>query len=207
MIHESDGRARHVRRLAACAAAMVLALVPAGTAAAATGPATPAAGAHPALISSQLSIDMQTQEQDEWCWVASGDTIASYLGHGTDQNSFCDLAHGYDTGTQCPNEPGYLSYDQQAFQSLGVSPGTESGALSFNTIVSEINGNRPILTGISWTSGGGHAEVIYGYDQGSQTISFGDPWPSDNRYNQMQYSEYVSNGQFTWDDALYQIGA
>ncbi|MEZ0109599.1 hypothetical protein ABH920_003613 [Catenulispora sp. EB89] len=155
----------------------------------------------------ELGIDMQVQQQDEWCWAASGDTIATFLGHGTDQNSFCDLAIGQDTSQQCPNQPGQLAWDQNAFQSLGISPGVESGAVGFDQIVSDIDAGHPLETGISWTAGGGHAEVIYGYDSASQTISFGDPWPDDQRMNQMDYNSYVSNDQFTWDDTLSQIGA
>lgn len=166
----------------------------------AAGPAAPA--------DSQLGIDMQTQQQDEWCWVASGDTIATYLGNGTDQNTFCDLAQGYDTSQQCPDQAGELSYDQTAFSALGLSPGTEAGGpTSFDQIVSDINANHPEETGIAWTAGGGHAEVIYGYDSSSQSIYYGDPWPDDQRMNEVSYSYYVSNDQFNWTDTLYGIGA
>jgi hypothetical protein len=183
--------------LGALVAALILVPVTSATAAPAATPGD-----------SQLSINMQTQQNDEWCWVASGDTIATYLGHGTDQNSFCDLALGQDTSQQCANEAGELSWDQQAFSALGLSPGTDAnGATSFDQVVSDINANHPEETGIAWTSGGGHAEVIYGYDQSSQSIYFGDPWPSDQRQNEMAYSDYVSNGQFNWTDTLYQIGA
>ncbi|MFJ4183849.1 papain-like cysteine protease family protein [Kitasatospora sp. NPDC089509] len=157
---------------------------------------------------SKLNIDMEAQEQDQWCWAASGNTIATFLGHGTSQNSFCDLAYGQSTDYQCPNQPGQLSWVQTALSSLGVSPGQETGALPFDTIVSEVNAGRPIETGISWVAGGGHAQVIYGYDQSSQSIYWGDPWPSSNRYNLGSYSYYAGdNGQFNWNDSLYQIGA
>lgn len=194
-------------RLAAVAAlATALATVPV-SAVAAERSGAPATAASPAYTSNQLNISMQTQQQDEWCWVASGNTIATYLGHGTDQNSFCDLAHGMSTYYQCPNQAGYLSYDQTAFQALGLQPGYDAGSsVSFQQIVSDIDANHPEETGISWTSGGGHAEVIYGYDSSQQAIYFADPWPSDQRYNEMAYSDYVSNYQFYWDDTLYGIG-
>jgi hypothetical protein len=196
------GSSRRLRLAAASAVMIALSLASAGTAAAA-----PAAANPKAANNSQLNISMQEQQNDEWCWAASGNTIADFHGHGTDQNSFCDLATGRSTQVQCPNNPGELSWDQKAFRALGVTPGTESGAISFNTIVSEINAGRPMETGISWTQGGGHAEVIYGYDQGSQSIYYGDPWPDDNRLNMSSYSYYVRNGSFTWNDTLYRIGA
>ncbi|TDQ01420.1 papain-like cysteine protease family protein [Labedaea rhizosphaerae] len=193
-----------IRLAAGFAAAACAALFAAAPASAAPAEAQTAS---PAFAARNLGISMQVQQYDQWCWVASGNTIATYLGHGTSQNTFCDLARGYPTSYQCPNQPGYLSWDQRAFSALGVSPGYESGAVSWSTIVSNIDAGHPMETGISWTSGGGHAEVIYGYDSGSQSIYFGDPWPSDNRYNLMSYNAYRSNGQFYWDDTLYNIGA
>ncbi len=66
----------------------------------------------------------------------------------------------------------------------------------------QIDSGRPIETGIYWTAGGGHAQVIYGYDPSTQAISYGDPWPTSPRYSEMYYSSYVSNSQFQWGQAL-----
>ncbi|MFE1753427.1 papain-like cysteine protease family protein [Streptomyces anandii] len=194
-------------RLAAAAVCATL-LAAAPTSAVAAEHSATKAAATAAYASNSLPISMQTQEQNQWCWVASGDTIATYLGYGTDQNSFCDLARGYPTSYQCPNEAGYLSWDQNAFQALGLRSGYETySPVSFSQIVYDIDNNHPEETGISWTSGGGHAEVIYGYDSTAQTIYFADPWPSDQRYNEMTYSDYSSNYEFYWDDTVYEIGA
>ncbi|MFD7581859.1 papain-like cysteine protease family protein [Kitasatospora sp. NPDC059817] len=195
-------------RAALAALCMLAAVVTTGAGTAAASPQAAAGSSQTFAAGSRLNISMQAQEQDQWCWAASGNTIATFLGHGTDQNSFCDLAYGQDTSYQCPNQPGQLSWVQNALSALGVSPGQETGALSFNTIVSEINAGRPIETGISWLAGGGHAQVIYGYDQSNKSIYWGDPWPSSNRYNLASYSYYAGyNGQFNWNDSLYRIGA
>ena len=156
----------------------------------------------------QLPINQQVQQQNQWCWVASGLTIAQYHGKGAgvSQNDFCDLAHGYPRGTRCPNQPGQLQDDQQAFRALGMSVGRVSSPPSFQTVSSEISAGRPIETGIYWNAGGGHAQVIYGYDN-QQTLYYGDPWPSSPRYSQMSYSEYVYNYEFQWGEALYGAGA
>ncbi|MEV6522902.1 papain-like cysteine protease family protein [Longispora sp. NPDC051575] len=168
-----------------------------------TLPATPAFAA-----SKQLGITQQVQSQNQWCWAASGLTIARYLGYGasTSQNTFCDYGRGYPAGTTCPNQPAELSNVQRAFQALGLRPGTVTGALSYTGVQTEINGNRPIETGIYWTAGGGHAQVIYGYDTATNSIFWGDPWPSSQRYSQASHSYYVSNGQFRWAQSLYRIG-
>ena len=157
----------------------------------------------------QLNVQQQTQQQNQWCWVASGLTIARFKGYGanTTQNTFCAYGRGMSAGSSCPNQPGELSNVQRAFQQLGLRPGSVTGALSFSSVQGEIDGSRPIETGIYWTAGGGHAQVIYGYDQASQSVFYGDPWPSSPRYSQARHSSYVSNSQFRWAQSLYRIGS
>ncbi|WP_207401067.1 papain-like cysteine protease family protein [Actinomadura roseirufa] len=154
-----------------------------------------------------LTISQEVQQQNQWCWAASGLTIAKFFNKGNvSQNDFCNLARGYPRGSSCPNQPGQLEWDQRAFQSLGLSPGTVGNPLSFASVQAEIDGRRPIETGIYWTAGGGHAQVIYGYQAAGQTIAYGDPWPSSPRYSEMSHRSYTSNGQFRWGQALYRIG-
>lgn len=175
--------------------------------AAVTGLLAPAATAAPRAATT-LSISQLVQEQNQWCWAASGLTIARFLGYGTSvsQNTFCDYGRGYPANYQCPNQAGELTYVQRAYQALGLRPGSVTSALSFASVQGEITGRRPIETGIYWTAGGGHAQVIYGYDS-SGLVYYGDPWPSSNRYSAMAYSSYVRNGQFEWAQSLYRIGA
>ncbi|WP_207944764.1 papain-like cysteine protease family protein [Actinomadura rubrisoli] len=153
-----------------------------------------------------LQINQEVQQQNQWCWAASGLTIAKFLGKSTSQNEFCNMARNRTAGSQCPNQPGYLEWAQTAFRKLGISAGTVGGPMAFTAIKAEIDGNRPIETGIYWTAGGGHAQVIYGYS-GTSTIAYGDPWPSSPRYSEMSAGSYTSNGQFRWGQALYRVGA
>ncbi|MUN37114.1 hypothetical protein GNZ18_10950 [Actinomadura sp. NEAU-AAG5] len=163
--------------------------------------------ASPSVASAgELQISQEVQQQNQWCWAASGLTIAKFHGKGTTQNEFCNMARNR-SGGQCPNQAGYLEWAQTAFQKLGISRGTVSGPLGFSAIKTEIDGRRPIETGIYWTAGGGHAQVIYGYTDGSQVIAYGDPWPSSPRYSEMTVGQYTNNGQFRWGQALYRVGA
>ncbi|MGY0236331.1 papain-like cysteine protease family protein [Longispora urticae] len=157
----------------------------------------------------KLNLKELVQEKDQWCWAATGLSIAQYLGKGANvsQNQFCLYGRGLSGGT-CPNQPAELSVVQQGLSRVGVSPGREvDGAISFAQVKTEINGNRPIETGVYWTSGGGHARVIYGYDTANSSIFFSDPWGSSQRYQEMTYNSYVSNSQFKWGGSVYQIGA
>ncbi|RJQ78193.1 hypothetical protein D5S17_13495 [Pseudonocardiaceae bacterium YIM PH 21723] len=148
------------------------------------------------------------QEQNQWCWAASGLSIAQYLGKGTNitQNQFCNLSRGLSQNGQCPNQAGYLQWVQTGYRAIGLGAGTTGAALSTAQVQTEITANRPFETAIYWTAGGGHAQVVYAYNASSQTMSYGDPWPASPTYAEMTYNSYKSNGQFRWAETLYQVG-
>ncbi len=155
-----------------------------------------------------LNISMQQQQNSNWCWAASGNTIASYFGYTYSQNQFCDAAFGRSTDSTCPNNQAALDDVQSALSWIGINPGSYvTGYLRYSTVQTEVDANRPVETRIQWSSGGGHMEVLYGYDVSNNWVYWGDPWPSDNRYNWADYWYYVSNNSFTWTHSLYQIGA
>ncbi|AJE86327.1 MULTISPECIES: papain-like cysteine protease family protein [Streptomyces] len=207
MRHRNRTPLRHRRLAALTLAAAALFTVPATTALAApapTGQTAPAAAA----ASNQLGITMQAQEQDNWCWAASGNTIADYYGHDYSQNTFCNAAFGRATDSSCPNSQATLGDVQNAFDWAGINSGSYvSGWLNYATVQSEINADRPVETRIGWTSGGGHMHVIYGFDTASSLVYWGDPWPSSDRYNWASHSWYTSNNSFDWTHSLYRIGA
>jgi hypothetical protein len=179
----------------------------------ATATAAPAAGTGPAAVTPAytyrtLNLTMQAQQASNWCWAASGNTVASYFGYSYSQNQFCNLAFDRSVNSSCPNSQATLGNDQEAFWHIGISTGNYvSGYLSGNTVVDEIDHDRPIITRIQWQSGGGHMMVLYGYDVSRDWLYWGDPWPSDNRYNYGDFDWYVSNSSFYWTHSLYGIGA
>nr|WP_323369508.1 papain-like cysteine protease family protein [Streptomyces alkaliterrae] len=207
------------------AAAAVLVAAPAAPSAAAASTAstasTPAAST-PVLAASaatadsppttaawrRLNITMQAQQYSNWCWAAAGNTIAAYFGRSHNQNAFCNAAFNRAQGTSCPNNQATLGHVQNGLSWAGIRPGSYvNGWLRYDTVQSEINGNRPIETRIGWRSGGGHMHVIYGYDTASSLVYWGDPWPSSDRYNWASHSWYVNNNSFAWTHSLYRIGA
>ncbi|GAA2777918.1 papain-like cysteine protease family protein [Saccharopolyspora taberi] len=157
-----------------------------------------------------LEIRMQEQEKSNWCWDASGNTIADFWGHQLTQTEFCQIAHN-ESGDDCANEQGYLSDQQRVFRYLGFSSaGTYNDwgeTLDYGAVKQEIDAGQPIGTRILWTSGGGHMHVIYGYDDagGRTTVSYGDPLQGAERYNSMDHDAYLSNGEFSWTHTVYGI--
>ncbi|WP_077192142.1 papain-like cysteine protease family protein [Streptomyces lydicus] len=206
--------ARRARRRGLAAAALtvgVLTVLPGTAAAAAAPPAHATVTAHtaPALrTANRLDIAMQAQEQTNWCWAGSGNTIATWYGRNYSQNQFCNAAFNRQQGTTCPNDQATLGNVQNAFNWMGISPGSYvTGWLRYPTVQSEINANRPIETRIQWASGGGHMHVVYGYDTDRNWVYWGDPWASNYRYNWGDFGYYVNGSSFSWTHSLYRIGA
>ena len=161
-----------------------------------------------AATANQLNLTMQSQQYSNWCWAASGNTVAAFYGYNYTQNQFCDMAFGNSLNASCSNSQASLADDQNAFQQIGISPGNYvTGYLYYSSIIREIDAGRPVMARIQWSSGGGHMEVLYGYDQSQNWVYWGDPWPSDDRYNWGSYNYYVSNGSFSWTHSLDYIGA
>lgn len=176
----------------------------AAVAAAALVPGADTAIAGPTDDRDELPITMQVQEKDQWCWAAAGNTIADFHGQGVTQTEFCQLAHD-ESGSDCANNQGYLQEVAWALEQIGFSsPGrTLDYAIPFTDVQSQITARQPIETRIGWTSGGGHMHVIYGTGDG--TVSWGDPWPSTQRYSTATYDEYTSNSEFQWTHTLAEI--
>ncbi|MFJ6936239.1 papain-like cysteine protease family protein [Streptomyces sp. NPDC101132] len=169
-----------------------------------TAPAAPAA----ALAYKRLNITMQAQQKTNWCWAASGNTIATWFGRNYSQNQFCNAAFNRQQGYDCPNWQATLGNVQTGLDWAGISSGSYvNGWLRYSTVQNEINYNRPVETRIQWSSGGGHMHVVYGYDDANSWVYWGDPWPSSDRYNWASHAWYVNNNSFSWTHSLYRIGA
>ncbi|MFE2374745.1 papain-like cysteine protease family protein [Streptomyces sp. NPDC059398] len=202
----SRGRLRPgLRRPVAAATVAVTAL---------TGIATASATPASAVTGSKVltGYTQQIQQQSNWCWAASGTSIAVYEGSDITQTQFCNAGQGRPTSnTTCPDNQGDIPMVQKGFRAAGVSAGQEvDNTVSYSTVQSEINANRPLQTRIVWSSGGGHMEVVYGYDTSKGLIYWGNPLGDNGsyqRYNQTTYDYYVSNGTFSWTHTIDRIGA
>ncbi|MFG2140511.1 papain-like cysteine protease family protein [Streptomyces sp. NPDC048650] len=205
--HPPRARRRRLSAAVLTAAACAALTASSGTAASA---ATPPAHAAPtkAATTNRLDISMQAQEQTNWCWAGSGNTIASWYGRNYSQNQFCNAAFGRQQDTTCPNNQATLGNVQNAFDWMGINSGSYvTGYLRYSTVQSEINADRPVETRIQWASGGGHMHVIYGFDTDRNWVYWGDPWASNSRYNWGDFDYYVNGSSFSWTHSLYRIGA
>ncbi|MFF4603466.1 papain-like cysteine protease family protein [Streptomyces sp. NPDC001339] len=147
-----------------------------------------------------LDIGMQKQVKTQWCWDATGLTIANYWGYTRyNQYDFCRLA-AQGNRLDCNNRPATLGDMANGLRNMGFrSSGTDLYRnASFGETRSEIANGRPFAVRIGWNSGGGHMNVIYGYDSTSNMIAVGDPWPTTKTYTWWNYSAYSGNNSFRW---------
>ncbi|WP_309130903.1 papain-like cysteine protease family protein [Brevibacterium sp.] len=164
--------------------------------------------AHATETSRYLPIETPAQERSNWCWAATGNAVADYFGREYSQNQFCNMAFGRALNSSCPNDQADLGNDQRAFREIGIAPGSYiSATISYDTVSDEISHDRPVMTRILWSSGGGHMMNLIGYDRGNSTVRYHDPWPDSQRVNTSTYAWYVKNPQFSWTHTLYRIGA
>ncbi|GFE26174.1 papain-like cysteine protease family protein [Streptomyces libani] len=213
-------RAPHARRsrrrwLSAAALTTAALTLLTGATVASAAPLTPPAhtttadtAAAPRFAANRLNISMQAQENTNWCWAASGNTIATWYGRNYSQNQFCNAAFNRQQGSDCPNNQATLGNVQTALNWMGINSGSYvTGWLRSGTVQSEIDANRPVETRIQWSSGGGHMHVVYGYDTDRNWIYWGDPWATNSRYNWGDFDYYVNGSSFSWTHSLYRIGA
>ncbi|WKX72156.1 papain-like cysteine protease family protein [Streptomyces sp. XD-27] len=154
---------------------------------------------NPGTNSKTLKIDMQKQVRSQWCWDASGVTIAKFWGRDVSQERFCQLA-AQSGWVDCNNQPATLEDMAGGLARLGLSSSGRSlnRNASFSESNAEIAAGRPFAVRFGWRSGGGHMNVIYGYDSTSNMIAVGDPWQTTQTYTWWNYSTYVNNNSFQW---------
>jgi hypothetical protein len=165
-----------------------------------TSPQSPATG------QKTVPITMQKQVESQWCWDASGLTIAKFWGFtGYDQHEFCLLAAA-GRWLDCNNRPATLDDMANGLARMGIADSGDSvSRISFSQATRQIQSGRPFAVRIGWRSGGGHINVIYGYDPHSQMIAVGDPWPNTQTYTWWDYNKYANNSQFEWTHSRINI--
>ncbi|MCI8539817.1 MAG: hypothetical protein HFF18_14365 [Oscillospiraceae bacterium] len=147
-----------------------------------------------------VSVKGVEQEKKYWCWAATAECILDYFGISTTQESFVSLVKGI---TPAPNVTALDSEVYDGLYDYGLTGTIRAASISFSSTASEIYNERPIYAGISWSSGGGHAVVICGYDSDSKMIEYMEP--DDGTFHQMLYSKFKggSSSSRDWDGTIY----
>jgi hypothetical protein len=158
-----------------------------------------------------LSVPLTTQEHSQWCWSASSKAVLNYYSRTPSQCQIVNWAFGinYACGNSTfnwnsyANQPNSMYGSGGSVQSIlnawGVPNNAYNWASSWNSVVWDINNNRPFVMRYGWTNGGGHIMVGRGYEtwNGSNYVYIMDPWPGEGQ-TWRTYSSAVSSWDHNW---------
>jgi hypothetical protein len=159
-------------------------------------------------------MDMERQEQTNWCWAAVAASLHNFL------NTAGAVSQGQvatpvlrdegqiPAGVDCSATPGLCNYPAALHHALTVTGNLEDNGflkkkhLGFSSIVSWVNADLPVGARIVWASGGAHFVVVDGYRQlasGARQVHVQDPLgePSFQDYNDF-VADYPPDG--SWQD-------
>jgi hypothetical protein len=179
------------------------------------------------LAGESLPVALRPQETSMWCWAASGEMTAEYIGGGNVQQ--CTEANRRFGRTDCCNSPTPAAcvvggWPDQVYTAAGLTwDQTADAALDLPVLKRQISQRRycakkPFAFAWHWTTGGGHMMVARGFQTvtipiiqvGSFTlpslridmVESNNPWPPNvGTHEWISYSNYVSGADHThWND-------
>lgn len=157
----------------------------------------------PAIASASsvyLNIPGETQQQTEWCWAATSQSIIEYLGKAyPSQSDIVTTVLGSPV-----NQPATFDQNTSSLTSYNVSTNAMTLPLPWDTVYDNLqNWYSPIKATIS-LSYGYHDVVLYGYYQDSYTtnVSWMNPDPNLSLWNSGTYSYFKSNPNWTWVESF-----
>lgn len=163
-----------------------------------------------------LDVSQVSQEHSNWCWAASSVDILKWYDLNPSQCSVVNWA--FDRSDACSssvfnwnsgaNSPNALYGQNGSVQAIlshsGVHSTASASALSWNTVVNEVNAGHPFVMRFGWYGGGGHILVGYGYydQQGTAMVGYMNPWPGEG-FTWSNYTWTVSAAyDHTWTHSL-----
>jgi hypothetical protein len=134
-------------------------------------------------------MDMEHQQETNWCWAAVAVSIHKFLNSGnlTQGAIATDVLHDENqipTGVDCSTNPGYCNYPAALDDALRISGDLRPGGflkdqyLDFDSIKKFVNKGLPLAARIVWASGGAHFIVLDGYREfqsGLKQVHVQDP--------------------------------
>lgn len=160
-----------------------------------------------------LPLNATPQQQSMWCWASSTQAIVRWMGGDVNQ---CTLAnelraakgwgndqccnYGYfvlarpevEGGPPICNQGNVLAgtgSDQELLSARGINTTLVYGPLPENQVQTELNAGRPFIFSWDWNTGGGHALVCRGQENG--LVYYVDPSAPGNNTSQVNTYGWV----------------
>jgi len=137
-------------------------------------------GNYKSSLEVSYSMSNCDQECTNWCWATSASMAASVFGGGSNCNKNEEAAAGHEFGLSCSsrvpgpcqvsgcNKGGTLPQIADAIKFLSSHSYSAGGVLSQSSLDSALK-HGPVVLGVQWTLGGGHAITISGVSGGTYT--------------------------------------
>lgn len=164
-----------------------------------------------------LNVELIAQEEEEWCWAATGRMTMLYAGgdasaitqcaeanNAFNQNSCCD-----DGGTTSCNKPYRPMYADWGFTAEKVFD-PYGAAMTWGDYKKTIDAGEPVAYLWRWRAGGGHYMVAVGYYEDATTyppiqmVLMNNPWPPNvGRKECITYAKWVGGDRYNNRQTCY----
>ena len=161
-----------------------------------------------------LPISVQIQQNTNWCWAAS--SVAMLNMRITSKTPTTQTAHAQFVQQSTSNNKRSIDNIYLDFVSANkygrtctwnaLNNKTGHLTLSYSTIVSQINANKPILCDLAMLPNyfDGHFVVIAGYWDANSSIYIMDPYDGCKYFSYYTFLNNYNNGaSWYWDSAIY----
>lgn len=155
------------------------------------------AGVQPQILADTvLPITPRLQEHSLWCWAACVEMVRShYQKPALKQCEIAAKAKNKDTAAVCANpdvagkgcnkeEMGTVWNANELNFVLHPETANDSGQITFEQLIDEINANQPVEVGLVWheSAPAGHAVLVKGFGEklGRNSVWINDPWSPSN---------------------------
>ncbi|MBS0425533.1 MAG: C39 family peptidase [Proteobacteria bacterium] len=157
--------------------------------------------------SKQLSFNMQSQTESNWCWAATSTSVSHFYWLWSTWTQ-CRVANGELGHSDCCNNPVPSACNIPWYLDKALTRTNNfvsmMGQASFQQVKDEIDAGRPVGTRIGWNGGGGHFMVIYGYSRVLNLEYFDIDDPIYGK-SHLTVSDFASNyqGSGTWTHTYF----
>ena len=148
-----------------------------------------------------LNVQQKWQEQRNWCWAATSQTILEYYGTNVTQTQLANYAvGGRNEGLNLCFSILPYSYMDGLLYWFGSILSTCYDSYFYKWAVQyEIDSGRPLPIKINWWGGGAHSVVIYGIV--GDYVYIRDPWPEHGSLIKT-YNSVVIGSEHIWSQTL-----
>jgi hypothetical protein len=167
-------------------------------------------GNYKSSLDVSYSMTNCNQECSEWCWATSATMCASAFGGGSNCAKGEEDVAGYEQGgitctsscsSACDN-PGTTSMIADGIKHLSGHSYSTGGVLSQSSLDSALK-HGPVVLGVQWTGGGGHAITISGGSGGSYTGHDPEGYSINTNYGGLTTYKPPYGGTGKWTQSVY----